>query len=413
MVAENRLELRYIMPSVCFYFQVHQPRRVKRYRIFDIGHDPLYFNDRSDGKLNNRKIVEKVATKSYLPANAVMLELLNRYPDFKISFSLSGVFLEQIEEYSPETLDSFKRLADTGRVEFLSETYYHSLSFLYSREEFMRQVRLHADKLWNLFGVELRVFRNTELIYNNELADVAEEMGYKGVLAEGADHILGWRSPNFIYHPPGKKIKVLLKNYRLSDDVAFRFSSRDWSEYPLRADKFAQWINAVNGNGEVVNLFMDYETFGEHQWADTGIFEFLRALPGEVYQHPDNSFVTPSEAVARYKTVGELDVPHFVSWADVERDLSAWLHNPMQQDAIKKLYALEPAVLASEDKTIVEDWRRLQTSDHFYYMCTKWWNDGDVHKYFNPYESPYEAFITYMNVLNDLQVRLDRSAHAR
>ncbi len=397
------------MPSVCFYFQVHQPRRLKRYRIFDIGRDPLYFNELSDSKLNNRKVLEKVAIKSYLPANEIMLGLLERYPEFKISYSLSGVFLEQIEEYSPETLESFKRLASTGRVEFLSETYYHSLSFLYSKEEFKRQVKLHADKLWHLFGAEPAVFRNTELIYNNQLANEIEALGYKGILAEGADHILGWRSPNFLYRPPSGKIKVLLKNYRLSDDIAFRFSSRDWSEYPLRADKFAQWVNAVNGNGEVVNLFMDYETFGEHQWSDTGIFEFLRALPGEIYKNPDNDFVTPSEAVARYRDVGEIDVPRFISWADVERDLSAWLHNSMQQDAIKKLYALEEPVLLSGDETIVEDWRRLQTSDHFYYMCTKWWSDGDVHKYFNPYESPYEAFITYMNVLHDLEIRARRA----
>src|SRR3989344_3603539 len=399
------------MPSVCFYFQVHQPRRLKRYRIFDIGKDPLYFNDRSDSKLNNRKIIEKVATKSYLPANRLMLELLQTYPEFKVSYSLSGIFMEQLEEYSPETLDSFKWLFDTGRVGVLSETYYHSLSFVYSREEFKRQVKLHSDKLWKLFGAEPRVFRNTELIYNNDLAKAAEEMGYRGVLAEGADHILGWRSPNFLYRPPGGKIKVLLKNYRLSDDIAFRFSSRDWSEYPLHADKFANWVSAVNGSGELINLFMDYETFGEHQWSDTGIFEFLRALPREVYRHPDNNFVTPSEALTRYRSVGELDVPHFVSWADVERDLSAWLHNPMQQDAIKKLYALEKDVLASGDETVVEDWRCLQTSDHFYYMCTKWWNDGDVHKYFNPYESPYDAFITYMNVLNDLELRVERAHH--
>ncbi|OHA25900.1 MAG: alpha-amylase [Candidatus Taylorbacteria bacterium RIFCSPHIGHO2_02_FULL_46_13] len=400
------------MPAVCFYFQVHQPRRVKRYRIFDIGRDPLYFNDRSDGKLNNRKIIEKVATKAYLPANRLMLELLKQYPEFKISYSLSGVFMEQLEEYSPETLETFKQLAETGQVEFLSETYYHSLSFLYSKDEFKRQVELHADKLWQLFGAKPKVFRNTELIYNNALAKEVEAMGYRGILAEGADHILGWRSPNFVYTPPGSKIKVLLKNYRLSDDIAFRFSSRDWSEYPLSADKFAQWISAVNGSGEVVNLFMDYETFGEHQWADTGIFEFLKALPGKLYKHPNNSFVTPSGAVSSFRSVGEIDVPHFVSWADVERDLSAWLHNSMQQDAIAKLYGFEGRVLSSGDDTIVEDWRRLQTSDHFYYMCTKWWNDGDVHKYFNPYESPYEAFIAFMNVLHDLEIRLDRVVHA-
>jgi alpha-amylase len=384
--------------------------RVKKYRIFDVGKDHEYFNDNSESNLNNKKIIEKVAHKCYLPANGTIYRLLKENPRFKVAYSMSGVFLDQLEKYSPETLDSFKKLVKTGRAEILGETYYHSLSFVFSRNEFERQVKAHADKIKKIFGVKPKVFRNTELIYNNEVAKAAEKMGYDAVLAEGADHILGWRSPNFLYKPKGaKKIKLLLKNYKLSDDIAFRFSSRWWSEYPLMADKFAQWVSAVNGNGELVNLFMDYETFGEHQWEDTGIFDFLEALPGEILKHPDNSFITPSEAAKRYKPKAELDFPHFVSWADVERDLSAWLSNPIQHDALKKIYEFEKEVLSHGSDDIVEDWRRLQTSDHFYYMCTKWFADGDVHKYFNPYESPYEAFISYMNVLKDLRLRLDNS----
>lgn len=397
------------MASVCFYFQVHQPYRIKRYRIFDIGKDHHYFNDDADRDTNNRKVLNKVARKCYLPANAVLLDLLKQYPDFRVSFSMSGVFLDQLEEFSPETLDSFKRLVDTGRVEILSETYFHSLAFLYSKEEFKKQVLFHKQKVKKLFGYTPRVFRNTELIFSNEVAQAAAEMGYLGVIAEGADHILGWRSPSFLYNSPGaKNIKLLLKHYRLSDDIAFRFSSRDWAGYPLTAPQFAQWVSAVNGNGHLVNLFMDYETFGEHQWADTGIFDFLRALPGEVFKHPDNDFVTPTEAALRFPTMGELDVPHYVSWADVERDLSAWRSNPLQHNALESIYALEHAVLETKNHDIIRDWRRLQTSDHFYYMCTKWFADGDVHKYFNPYESPYEAYIAFMNAINDLKIRVER-----
>ena len=398
------------MASICFYFQVHQPFRVKDYRVFDVGVDSEYFNDDSERSINNKKILNKVAGKCYLPANAVMLELLTKHPEFKISFSFSGVFLDQLEAWSPETLESFQKLVATGRAEVLEETYYHSLSFLYSPEEFRRQVLLHREKIQKLFGVTPTIFRNTELIYNNALAHEVEKMGYKGIIAEGADHVLGWRSPNFLYKPQGtQNIKLLLKNYRLSDDIAFRFSSKDWADFPLTAPKFAQWANQVNGNGHVINLFMDYETFGEHQWEDTGIFNFLRHLPEEIYKHPDNDFVTPSEAIARYEPASELDVHNFMSWADVERDLSAWLSNPMQHDAIQSIYKLEDSVLATHDKKIIEDWRRLQTSDHFYYMCTKWFNDGDVHKYFNPYNTPYEAFIAYMNALQDLRLRVVKS----
>ncbi|HET8574549.1 MAG TPA: glycoside hydrolase family 57 protein [Candidatus Paceibacterota bacterium] len=395
------------MPSVCFYFQVHQPRRVRRFRVFDIGSGGDYWGDQSGTKLDNAFIIRKVSEKCYLPANATFLELLKRHPEFRISFSFSGIFLEQLEEYAPETLESFKRLVETGQVEVLEETYYHSLAFLYSPEEFKRQVALHRQKVYDIFGVEPQVFRNTELIYNNDLAKAVEEMGYKGILAEGADHVLGWRSPNFLYRPrTTRNLSLLLKNYRLSDDIAFRFGERSWAEYPLDAGKFSQWVSAANGNGNVINLFMDYETFGEHQWEDTGIFEFLRALPSEVLKHSDNDFVTPSEAIDRYGQIAELDVPDYVSWADVERDLSAWLSNDIQHDAIQKVYDLENRVLASNDEKLIEDWRRLQTSDHFYYMCTKWFEDGDVHRYFNPYDSPYEAFIAYMNVINDLKLRL-------
>lgn len=395
------------MASICFYFQVHQPMRIKKYSIFQVGQDRNYFNDDSQSNLNNKKILSKVSEKCYLPANKVLLDLIKRYPKFKVSFSFSGIFLEQLETHLPHVLDSFKALVRTGNVELLDETYYHSLAFLYSREEFRSQVALHREKIKKIFKKTPQVFRNTELVYNNDLALEVEKMGYKGILAEGADHILGWRSPNFIYKPKGtKEIKLLLKNYRLSDDIAFRFSSRTWQEFPLTAPKFASWVNNVNGNGNVVNLFMDYETFGEHQWEDTGIFEFMKALPGEILKHQDNNFLIPSEAIEKYKTVGELDIPYFISWADVERDLSAWLSNPMQNEAIRKLYDLYSLVQKTQDKNIIDDWRKLQTSDHFYYMCTKWFSDGDVHKYFNPYDSPYDAFISYMNVLNDLKMRI-------
>jgi alpha-amylase len=390
------------MPSVCFYFQVHQPFRIKRYRIFDVGRDSDYFN--GSDRLDNAKILEKVARKCYLPANAILLDCLRQHPDLRISFSFSGTLLAQLTRFCPEALQSFQKLADTGQVEILGETDHHSLACLYSMDEFKRQVRLHAKTIQSLFGQRPRVFRNTELIYNNLLAQTVAEMGYRGILAEGADRILGWRSPNFVYTPTGtQKMGLLLKNYRLSDDIAFRFSNRGWEGYPLMAGTFADWI--TDSHGAVVNLFMDYETFGEHQWAETGIFEFLRALPGEILKRPGNDFVTPSEALSRYEAVGEMDIPDFISWADVERDLSAWIGNPMQQEALQKLYDLGTAVLKKRDPVLTADWRALQTSDHFYYMCTKWFADGDVHRYFNPYESPYEAFIGFMNVLKDVAQR--------
>ena len=403
----------YSMASLCFYFQVHQPFRIKRYSIFDIG-DPEYFNDASESDLNNIRILQKVARKCYLPTNEVLLELLNRHPEFRASFSFSGVFLEQCALFAPEVLESFKRLVATGRVEVLSETYYHSLACLYSQKEFRRQVELHRKAIKEVFDVSPSVFRNTELIYSNDIAADVREMGYTTMIAEGADHILGWRSPNFLYRPAGVEDgTVLLKNYRLSDDIAFRFGEQSWEGYPLTAEQFAEWVSAHNGNGEIINLFMDYETFGEHQWEDTGIFEFLRRLPEEVLKHPDNDFVTPSEAAERFQPVGEVDAPQHVSWADVERDLSAWRSNEIQSDALRCVYELERDVLEINDPEILHTWRKLQTSDHFYYMCTKWFNDGDVHKYFNPYDSPYEAFVSFSNALNDLRLRLEKANRGR
>jgi len=382
--------------------------RIKKYRVFDVGQNSDYFGDNSGTSLDNKFIVEKVANKCYLPANRVMLENIKRNPNFKVSYSISGIALEQFEKFYPEVVDSFRELVNTGNVEILSETYYHSLASIYSREEFEHQVKMHRRKVRDLFGVTPTVFRNTELIYNNEIARVVEEMGYKGILAEGADHILGWRSPTFIYKPTGtQNIKALLKHYKLSDDIAFRFSERSWAEWPLTAPKFADWVSAHNGNGQVINLFMDYETFGEHQWEDTGIFEFLRHLPETILANPDNDFVTVSEAVDRYDFMGEIDVPYHTSWADMERDLSAWASNDIQREALDTVYSMEKDIAYIDDPVLQEDWRKLQTSDHFYYMCTKFWADGDVHKYFSPYESPYEAFIAYMNVMHDMRLRLE------
>jgi len=365
-----------------------------------------YF-DHDHEKRDNKKIFKKVAQKSYLPTNEVILSLLKRHPEFKVSYSLTGVFLDQAEEYMPEVLDSFKALVDTGQVEILGETYYHSLSFLYSPIEFFKQVEKHAERVNKLFGVIPKVFRNTELIFNDDLAEFINKLGFSGVIAEGAEKFLGWRSPNFIYSSKkAPKLKLLLKNYKLSDDIAFRFSNKDWEEYPLTAPKFSNWVNQTNGSGEIVNLFMDYETFGEHQWEDTGIFDFLTHLPSEILNHPDNEFLTPTEAIDKYEIRDQVEVPDFVSWADIERDLSAWRSNQMQEEALELIYSLEEDILATNDDDLIEKWRKLQTSDHFYYMCTKWFNDGDVHKYFSPFDSPYEAFISYMNVIKDLKLKL-------
>lgn len=398
------------MTSICFYFEVHQPYRIKPYHFFHIGHDPFYLDDPK-----NAFIARKVGTKCYLPATNLLLELIKRYgKKFKVTFSISGVAIEQFKQYHPEVLDNFKRLADTGCVEFLAETYYHSLSSLVNEKEFHRQVKMHVKTIEKEFNIKPRSFRNTELVYSDHIAWLAQKMGFETILAEGSERILHWRSPNFVYSPEHTgSIKCMLKNYKLSDDIAFRFSEKGWAEHPLTAEKYANWVHSIAGNGQVLNLFMDFETFGEHQWEDSGIFNFLSALPEEIFKHPDFEFETVSAAAAKHKSVGTIATSEPVSWADMERDLSAWLGNSMQREAFYALYDLAEEVELLNNKNLTEIFRKLQTSDHFYYMCTKYFNDGDVHKYFNPYTSPYDAYIYFMNALQDFRQRLDEAISLR
>lgn len=390
--------------TICFYFQVHQPFRLRRYRFFDIGQYHNYFDE-----FANRSIMRKVAEKCYLPTNNLMLWLIKEYgAQFRISYSISGTALDQMEMYAPDVLDTFRRLAETGSVEFLAETYSHSLSALKSREEFEKQVNGQRQKVKQLLGVEPTTFRNTELIYSDEIGAMVSDMGFKAMLTEGAKHILGWKSSNYLYtNAIDPKLKLLLKNFQLSDDIAFRFSNRGWGEWPLTTEKYVNWLNSIDSKEEIVNLFMDYETFGEHQWAETGIFEFMKALPGRVLSHSNFEFLTPGQAVQKHQPIAPLHVPFPISWADEERDLTAWLGNEMQDEAFNSLYELIEKVGRIDDPDIQRDWRYLQTSDHFYYMCTKWFSDGDVHKYFNPYDSPYEAFINFMNAFSDFKMRVE------
>lgn len=398
--------------GITLYLHVHQPFRVRHYSIFDIGANHQYFNDEAEGvNTNNQFIIRKIAEKSYLPMNQLLLELLARFPEFKLSLSISGTAVEQFQAWAPDVLDSFKRLVDTGRVELVSETYHHSLAFFYSKEEFNAQVKQHKDMLMSVFGYEPTAFRNTELAYNNDVAFWADEQGYQVILAEGWDPVLGWRSPNFVYRPAyTEQIKLLLKNYKLSDDIAFRFSNQEWEGWPLSAEKYVHWINSTPDDQPLINLFMDYETFGEHQWSSTGIFDFMRKLPEEFLKTDDHGFYTVSEAASSNEVKDAIDVPHTVTWADTDRDLSAWLGNAMQQEAVRNLYSFESEVLSSGDNDLINDWRKLQTSDHLYYMCTKWFNDGDVHAYFSPYSTPYEAFINFNNALHDIRYRLRRQS---
>ncbi|MBW6460290.1 MAG: glycoside hydrolase family 57 protein [Bacteroidales bacterium] len=393
------------MRAVCLYFQVHQPLRLRTYRFFEIGAYHNYYDD-----YQNRFILRRIAEKCYLPMNKLLLDIFKEYGSaFKVSFSISGIALEQFRMYAPEVLKSFQKLAKTGNVEFLAETYSHSLSSLISKTEFMAQVNTHRDMIRQYFNQEPVTFRNTELIYSDGIGEMVGEMGFKTVLTEGAKHILGWKSPNFMYvNAINPKIKVLLRNYQLSDDIAFRFSNRGWHDWPLTAEKYVDWLNQADPKQEVLNLFMDYETFGEHQWAETGIFEFMRSLPARVFSHSDFSFHTPAELAEKIQPVSAIHVPDPISWADEERDVTAWLGNDLQDDAYDNLYSMEEMVRKSADPEILKDWRFIQSSDHFYYMCTKWFSDGDVHQYFNPYGSPYEAYINFMNVLSDFRLRLER-----
>jgi alpha-amylase len=392
--------------AIVMYLHVHQPYRVRHYSIFDVAANHNYFLADYNDRTNNERIIHKVAEKSYIPTNRRLLQLLNDHPEFRISMSITGTVLEQLEKWSPEAMQSFKELVGTGRVEIVGETYHHSLAFFYSRSEFEAQVKMHEQKIQEVFGQTPKVFRNTELAYNNDLAYWADRAGYKGILAEGWDKVLGWRSPNFVYQPTyTDNIRLLMKNYKLSDDIAFRFGDQNWSGWPLTADKFSHWLNNTY-DASIFNLFMDYETFGEHQWHESGIFDFLEHLPKQWLQQNGNSFMTVSEAIDNFEPVDRVDMPHTVTWADTERDLSAWLGNSMQVSAIHGIYALEEKILGTGDLELINDWRRLQTSDHFYYMCTKWFSDGDIHAYFSPYDNPYDAFIAYMNTLHDLRSRL-------
>lgn len=394
------------MKSICFYFQVHQPFRLKRYRFFDIGKEVGYFDDSA-----NRSILNKVSEKCYLPMNSLLLKLIKKHKgEFKVAFSISGTALEQFELYAPKVLESFKELSRSGCVEFLAETYYHSLASVSDTDDFENQVNMHKQKIEQLFGQSPSIFRNTELIYSDLIGARVGKMGFKGMLAEGADKILGKRSPNVLYvNPYLPSLRLLLRNYRLSDDIAFRFSNQGWAEWPLTVEKYLKWLKETSITDQVINIFMDYETFGEHQWASTGIFNFMEMLPAAILKSKEFCFATPSEIIESHTPVDLINVQTNVSWADVERDLSAWLGNGMQDNAFEKLFSLSEAVNKLSDSNLKKVWGRLHSSDHFYYMCIKLLADGDVHKYFNHFGSPYEAFITYMNVLSDFEIHVQRA----
>lgn len=397
------------MTDICIYFQVHQPYRLRRLRPFETSEGFDYWDH-----AKNHEILDRAATKCYLPTNAAIAEMVRKTDGaFRVAYSLSGVFMDQLEEHRPDVLDSFRDLAKTGNVEFLDETHHHSLAGLWEDQgEFGEQVAQHRKAIERHFGQRPTTFRNTELIYDDRIAATVASLGYKAILTEGADRILGSRSPNHLYRPARSKsdLRVLLKNYRLSDDVAFRFSSHAWTEFPLTADKYADWLASVQG--QTVNLFMDYETFGEHQWPETGIFQFLEHLPKETARHPHLTYALPREVAAKHEPVGSLEVPQAISWADTERDVSAWLHNKMQHYCFNQLGEVGNLVKQVRDEQLTTAWRRLQTSDHLYYCSTKSLDDQDIHAYFSPYTSPYLAFINYKNALDDLQAKAERMVRA-
>ena len=393
--------------GIVLYLHVHQPYRLRPYTVFDTGISHEYTDEVSTEPWDNKAVFLKVVEKSYRPMNSLLLSLFERHPDFRISLSLSGTFIEQARAWAPDVLESFRQLVASGRVEILGETYQHSLAFFYSTPEFEAQVSQHRELIEQEFGITPRVFRGTELSYDNELAAWADEKGYAGIIAEGWDPILEWRSPNYTYRPIGTEhIRLLLKNYRLSDDLAFRFSNKEWEGWPLTTDKYTDWLDKSLGDQTVMNLFMDYETFGEHQWSDTGIFEFFEGFVSSWLHREDNTFYTISEAITAHPAQGELSVPHTTTWADSTRDLSAWTGNSLQREALRYIYSLENDILRTGDAMLIRDWRRLQSSDHFYYMSTKGFMDGEVHSYFSPYPSPYVAFLYYLNVIRDLRWRL-------
>jgi alpha-amylase len=394
------------MASVCFYFQVHQPFRLKEYSFFHIGRDYAYENHEL-----NLEVLNKVSDKCYIKSNAFLLDLIKKNKGkFKVAFSISGVALEQFEKYRPDVLASFQDLAKTGCVEFLGETYYHTLAALYSAEEFQRQVDLHKAKIFELFGLVPSVFRNTELIYNDNLAIYIQKHGYIGLLCEGAERLIANNQSNRMYSANNEDgIAILARNYKLSDDISFRFSDKNWKEWPLTASKFTSWLEGLCENKEsIFNLFMDYETFGEHQWEGTGIFDFLKEFPQSLLANKLIDFKTPSEIINKYKKHGVVNAPETISWADSERDMSAWQGNSMQYECLEKIYSLEDKVIASKNVELIDCWSKLQTSDHFYYMSTKHSSDGAVHSYFSPYNTPHDAYLYYINIIADFEIRLNK-----
>lgn len=385
--------------NLILYFQVHQPRRLNPVNFFDLPNEPHYFNDAL-----NESIVRRVARSCYMPANNLLLAVIREFPQVKITFSLSGIVMEQLEAHAPEVIESFRQLAQTGSVEFLSETYYHSLSSLSNTEEFEEQVLQHAAKIFELFGVRPVVFRNTELIYSDAVGKRIAMMGFRGIFTEGHESLLGNRSPHELYHhPEEQQLKIFLRNYRLSDDIAFRFME---GGNRLSVKKYLGWLEGMPRGEKLINLAMDYETFGEHHKAETGVFDFLRDLLKAVAVGDRYDMVLPSEALDRLEAGPPLSTENWISWADLERDLSAWLGNDMQRDAFNSIMKLEREVKGLGDESLLKYWRYLQTSDHFYYMSVKTDTDGSVHSYFSPFPSSYEAFINYMNVVTHLTFSL-------
>jgi alpha-amylase len=387
------------MKTICFYFQIHQPFRLKRYRFFDIGNDHYYYDD-----FQNEEIIRRIAERCYIPANRLLLEMIKESGGrFKAALSISGTALEQMEVYTPEVLDGIMELVKTGNIEFLSETYAHSLASLGNEDEFKKQVRLHKEKVYALFGVVPRVFRNTELIYSDEISDIVYDLGYHGMLTEGAKHVLGWKSPNYLYTSASRPgLKLLLKNDRFSEDLSMRFNNYSWSDYPLTADKYMSWIASTPEEEQVINLFMNYDVLGSFHPAESGIFDFFRALP-RFAAEKEIGFSLPSDAFKKLKPVDAISVPFPMSWVDEEKDCSSWLGNVLQQEAFEKINEISNRVHLIQNGRIQQDWLYLQSSDHFYYMNTK--HPGE--KGFSPYDNPYEAFNNYMNVLSDFIFRVE------
>ena len=395
------------MKAICFYFEVHHPEQLRQYHFFDIGKQHDYFD-----YYRNRTEIEQLARECYLPANALLLELIERYRGrFKVAFSLSGSAIELLELHAPEVIHSFQALARTGQVEFLCEPYAHSLSSLSAdTNEFERDVKRHIQRIEALFGQTPVTFRNTSLIYSDSIGERIARLGFHTILTEGAKHILGWRNPNFVHHHPNnEKVKILLKNAKLSDDISLRFSSKDWNEYPLTAEKYAHWLKDSLRDSDVVNLFMHYQALGKYNTPDSGIFDFLRYLPQYMLDDPQYAFMTPKEVVATFVPKEAIYVPNPISWTDEERDITSWLGNELQQNAFEELFALSGKVEATADEAIERTYSRLQCSNHFNYMSTKFIPVEQRLKKVSPYSSPYDAYINYMNVLSDFTLEVDKA----